>query len=118
MTQRFESIDAYIATFPPEVQAILEQVRSTIHGAVPGAGETISYHMPTITVDGSYLVAFAGWKKHIALYPAPSGDEDFEVAIAPYRTSRSTASFPLSKPIPYDLVARIATVLAAQRAAT
>jgi len=41
MTPR--SIDEYIAGFSPEVQAILERIRSTIRNAAPEAQEIISY---------------------------------------------------------------------------
>lgn len=113
MAQQFATIDEYIATLPPAVGEILQLVRRTIHDAIPGAGETISYHMPTITLDGKSVVAFAGWKKHIALYPAPAGDADYERDIAPYRTQTSTLNFPLKDPIPYALIGRTAALLAA-----
>ena len=117
MAQQFATIDEYIGTFPADVRVILEEVRRTIHEAVPGAGETISYHMPTITVDGRSVITFAGWKRHIALYPGPSGDEDYEREIAPYRTGTATLNFPLKNPIPYPLIAQTAAILAAQGAA-
>ena len=116
MAQKFQSIDDYIASFPEDVQALLEEVRKTIHGAVPGAGEIISYNIATITVEGRSVVNFAGWKKHIALYPAPSGDADYERDIAPYRTETATLNFPLKNPIPFPLIARTAALLAEQSA--
>ncbi len=114
MAQKYKTIDEYISSFPDDVQAILQEVRATIHAAVPGAGEAISYHMPTITAGEKSIVTFAGWKKHIALYPAPAGDADFEREIAPYRTKTSTLNFPLSKPIPFGLIGRAAALLAEQ----
>ena len=66
------TIDAYIAASPPEVQAILEQIRRTIRETVPDAQETISYGMPTFTLNGQYLVYFAAYKKHIGF---TAGDE-------------------------------------------
>jgi uncharacterized protein YdhG (YjbR/CyaY superfamily) len=66
----FKSIDEYIATFPPDVQATLQRVRTTIRKAVPKAEEAISYQIPTFKLHGSYVVYFAGWKQHYSLYPA------------------------------------------------
>ena len=43
----FSSIDEYIATFPEEVQKILEELRAAIKTAAPDAEEKISYQMPT-----------------------------------------------------------------------
>jgi uncharacterized protein YdhG (YjbR/CyaY superfamily) len=113
MASHFASVDDYIRSFPADVQVILEKVGTTIHGSVPGAGEKISYNIPAITVDGRSIVQFAGWKHHVSIYPTPAGDEDFEHALDPYRSERSTLKFPLGKPVPYDLVARIVTALAA-----
>jgi uncharacterized protein YdhG (YjbR/CyaY superfamily) len=109
------SIDDYIAALPRDVQEILQEVRRTLHEAVPGSGETISYQMPTITVNGRSLVYFAGWKKHVGMYPIPEGDADFDRDSAPYRAVQSTLRFPYSKPIPYDLIARMAVLLVNQR---
>jgi uncharacterized protein YdhG (YjbR/CyaY superfamily) len=113
--QKFGSVGEYIGSFPADVQAILEQVRRAILDAVPGAAETISYHMPTITLDGRLLLHFAGWKHHISLYPAPAGDEAFERRLGPYRSARSTLKFPLSQPVPYDLIAQVARLRVRQR---
>jgi uncharacterized protein YdhG (YjbR/CyaY superfamily) len=105
------SVDDYIGSFPAEVRAILETVRRTIRNAVPTAGETISYQIPTITLDGRSLLYFAGWKHHVSVYPAPTGDEAFERQVAPYRSSKGTLKFPLSKPIPYDLIEQVVALL-------
>jgi uncharacterized protein YdhG (YjbR/CyaY superfamily) len=113
--QKFGSVGEYIGSFPADVQAILEQVRRAILDAVPGAGETISYHMPTITLGGRPLLHFAGWKHHISLYPAPAGDEAFERRLGPYRSARSTLKFPLSQPVPYDLIAQVAELSVRRR---
>jgi uncharacterized protein YdhG (YjbR/CyaY superfamily) len=99
-------MDAYIATFPSDVQAILEQIRTTIHETVPGAQETISYQMPTFSLNGQYLVYFAAYKKHISLYPAPTGVEEFQEALAVYGAGKGTLKFPLNQPIPFDLIRR------------
>jgi hypothetical protein len=68
-----KNIDEYIASFSPEVRAILEKIRLTIRTAAPDAQETISYKMPTFTLNGT-LVHFAAFKKHIGLYPPVRGD--------------------------------------------
>ena len=113
--QKFGTVGEYIGSFPAGVQPILEQVRRAILDAVPGAGETISYHMPTITLGGRPLLHFAGWKHHISLYPAPAGDDALERRLAPYRSARSTLRFPLSQPVPYDLIAQVARLSRQQR---
>lgn len=110
----FDTVDDYIASFPTATQRALQDVRRAMHSAVPGAGETISYDIPTLTLGGRSVVYFAGWKRHVSVYPVPEGDADYEAAVAPYRSGASTARFPLSEPVPYDLVAEIATLLASR----
>jgi uncharacterized protein YdhG (YjbR/CyaY superfamily) len=102
----FSSIDAYIATFPPEIQARLEALRATIRAAAPAAEEKISYQMPTFALHGN-LVHFAAFKHHIGFYPAPSGIEAFQEEIAPYAHAKGSLRFPLDQPLPLDLVRRI-----------
>ncbi len=81
---RPRNIDEYIASFSPEVQSILEKIRSTIREAAPEAEEKISYQMPTFALMGN-LIHFAAFKKHIGLYPPVEGDEKLKAEISPYR---------------------------------
>jgi uncharacterized protein YdhG (YjbR/CyaY superfamily) len=104
--KRAKDIDGYISQFPPDVQAILHEVRTTISSAAPEAMETISYLMPAFKQHG-ILVYFAAWKKHIGMYPPISGDKALEKAIARYAGPKGNLQFPLDEPIPYDLIERI-----------
>jgi len=110
-----ETIEEYIASFPPDVRTVLEEARRAIRAAVPNAGETISYGIASFTVGGRHLVYLAGWKHHISVYPVPEGDDALEAAIAPYRAAKGTLKFRLNKPVPYDLIERVAARLLAQR---
>ena len=107
----FTTIDEYISSFPADIQVILEKVRQAIHKAAPEAAETMSYAIPTFDLNGKHVVFFAGWKHHISLYPLPAGDEAFQQAIAHYKRAKGSIQFPLNKPIPYDLVEQIVTLL-------
>ncbi|MFE3289434.1 iron chaperone [Rhodococcus sp. NPDC059234] len=115
MAEKFATVDEYIASFPDGVRAILEEIRARLHRIVPGSGERISYDIPTVTLGGKSLVYFAGWKHHVSVYPLPAGGPEFERDLAPYRSGPGTAKFPLGKPIPYELIERIAALLAQQR---
>ena len=103
----FNSIDDYIATFPEDVQKIMKQLRRTIKAAAPKAEEKISYQMPTFTLNGKYLVYFAGWKTHIAFYGAPRGTAEFKEDLSVYETGQGTLKFPLDKPMPLKLIIKI-----------
>jgi len=101
------NIDEYIAGFPDEVQEILQKVRMAIRKAAPKAEEKISYKMPAFTLSGDGLIGFAGWKKHIALYPAPRGSEEFKEELSAYAGGKGTVQFPFDQPIPFGLIKRI-----------
>lgn len=101
-----QTIDEYIAGFPPEVQPILQQVRATIRAAAPRAEERISYQMPAFFQDG-VLAYFGGFKKHIGFYPPVEGDAALLRAAAPYAGEKGNLRFPLDQPIPHELIRRI-----------
>ena len=105
-TTKPTSIDDYIAGFPEDVQQILQQVRATIRQAAPEAEEKISYAMPAFTLHGN-LIYFAGYKSHIGLYPTPAGIDEFKEDLSKYKAAKGSVQFPLDKPMPLDLIARI-----------
>jgi uncharacterized protein YdhG (YjbR/CyaY superfamily) len=106
MMKKVTSIDEYINDYPKNVQIILQKLRQTIKKAAPKAEEAIAYGIPTFKFHGN-LVHFGGFKHHIGFYPAPTGIEAFKKELKPYLAGKGSIRFPLEKPIPYDLVARI-----------
>lgn len=104
-----KTIDEYIATFPKNVQDILQELRKVIKEAAPEAKEAISYGMPTFKLNGN-LVHFAAYKNHIGFYPAPSGIDSFKEKLAKYRTGKGTLQFPIDEPIPFELVKEVVRV--------
>lgn len=101
-----QNIDLYIADFPPDVRAMLEQVRQTIGQWAPGATEAMKYGIPTFVLKGN-LVHFAAYKNHIGFYPGASGIKAFEAELSAFNTSKGTVQFPLDQPLPLDLIGRI-----------
>jgi uncharacterized protein YdhG (YjbR/CyaY superfamily) len=106
LKKRFETIDEYIATFPRNVQDILEELRRTIQNSAPDAKETISYQMPTFKLNGN-LVYFAAFKNHIGFYPTSSAISEFKKELSDYEVARGTVRFPINEPIPFDLIRKI-----------
>jgi uncharacterized protein YdhG (YjbR/CyaY superfamily) len=101
-----ENIDEYISGFPEEIRDLLEQIRQTIRNAAPEATEAISYQMPTFRLNGN-LVHFAAFKGHIGLYPAPTGIETFRKELSAYKGGKGSVQFPITDPLPLDLITRI-----------
>jgi uncharacterized protein YdhG (YjbR/CyaY superfamily) len=101
------SIDEYIAGFPPETQKVLEELRALVKASAPDATETISYAIPTFDLNGRHLVHFAGYARHIGFYPIPSALGVFKEELKPYKIGKGSAQFPLGQPLPTDLIRRI-----------
>jgi uncharacterized protein YdhG (YjbR/CyaY superfamily) len=106
ITAKPTHVDAYIAGFPEDVQTILEQIRAAVKEAAPEATETIKYAIPAYTLKGN-LVYFAAFKNHIGFYAAPTGNEAFKKDLSAYKTGKGSIQFPLDKPMPLSLIAKI-----------
>ena len=109
------TIDDYVRSLSPPHRDIAERIRTAIRVSVPEATEAIKYGMPAFLLDGSPFVYFAVWKKHVGMYPVYAGPPDLEAQVAPYRDKKDTVRFVLNQPLPLELVATIATFLAARR---
>lgn len=106
MTNKPDSIDAYIAGFPEDKQQILKQLHATVREAAPAAEEAISYGMPTLKLNGN-LIHFAAFTHHIGLYPTPAGIDEFKEELAAYKGAKGSVQFPIDKPLPFELITRI-----------
>lgn len=60
-------IDAYIAAAQPFARPILEHLRSAIHAACPGAGETVKWGRPSFEHKGRLFASLAAFKAHASL---------------------------------------------------
>ena len=107
------TVDEYIAGFPPEVAERLRRVRHEIVSAVADATgqapeEKMRYGIAAVMLGGRYALHFAGWKKHIGLYPVPALPDELERETAPHRAEKDSVVFPHARALPFDLVGRIA----------
>ncbi|ABX41906.1 iron chaperone [Lachnoclostridium phytofermentans] len=99
-------IDQYILQYPLELQHKLQEIRNIIKEAAPEATEKISWRMPTFYLNGN-LVHFALHKAHIGFYPGAEGVEQFKHKLGDYKYSKGAIQFPLSKPLPKELITEI-----------
>ena len=110
-----DAVDAYIAGFDGPAGDALNAIRTMIRSLLPEAQHVISYAIPTIKVDGQSVVHFAGWAKHISVYPVPRSDAALLTELDPYVSGKGTLAFPLNNPIPLDLIRRTVQTLAEER---
>lgn len=110
----FQSLDEYIAACPQDSQAYLREIRKLIRALVPKAKEKISYQIACFELNGRNLIHFAGWKKHVSIYPTPEGTAAFNQAIAKYAGGKGTTKFPLAEPLPLKLIEKIVKLRVAE----
>ena len=101
------NVDDYISDFSEDIRSVLENIRTTIRKAAPGALEMISYGIVAFKFHGKPLVYFAGFKNHIGFYPTPTGIEEFEKELSVYKQGKGSVQFPLDKPMPLKLISKI-----------
>jgi uncharacterized protein YdhG (YjbR/CyaY superfamily) len=101
-----KTVDEYLQAFPPTVRTVLKKIRQTIKAAAPQAEEVISYGIAGYKYHGM-LIYFAGFTRHVSVYPAPRGVESFKKELAAYKGGKGTVQFPLSQPVPFGLITRI-----------
>ena len=107
MKTNYNSVEAYIESFPKDLQWLLNQVREVVKKNAPKATESIAYGMPAYKTNSKPLVYFAGFKNHIGFYATPTGHEAFQEALSQYKQGKGSVQFPLDQPIPFDLIAQI-----------
>jgi uncharacterized protein YdhG (YjbR/CyaY superfamily) len=106
-----EKVDAYIATQSPEAQNALNKLRSYIWQASPNISEIMNYNIPAFAlVEGGKRdkqIMIAGYPKHVGFYPHPSTIEAFSEQLSEYKYAKGSVQFPISKPIPKELVIKM-----------
>jgi uncharacterized protein YdhG (YjbR/CyaY superfamily) len=112
--QRFESVDDYISTFPPEVQTVLQAVRQTIRAAAPSAKESISYQIPTFSIGGLPVVYLAVGRRTSASIRYRTSTRSLSRRLLPTSRARHR-QVRFGKPIPHELITVLVQRLVAQR---
>jgi len=107
------TIDEYISQQPEDVQQILVKIRAVIQASAPGAVEKFSYQMPAFTLNG-VLIWFGAFRHHIGIYPKTSAMLEQIKELSDYRGTKGSVHFPLDRPIPYELIAKIVKVRAVE----
>lgn len=104
--QSQEKVREYVAKLPTATRKRFKELADTIRKEVPGSVEGISYGIPSIRLNGKIVVWYAGWAKHLSVYPLTAEDREF-AAERGYKTSKGTVQFRLDRPLPVSLVKRL-----------
>ena len=60
-------VDGFFAKQPPQLRAILDELRKLVDEAAPDATSSLKWGMPFYTVGGETMCALAGFKAHVNL---------------------------------------------------
>ncbi|MFB9273695.1 iron chaperone [Cohnella cellulosilytica] len=114
---KVQSVEEYIGAFSAEVQTDLERIRQAIAQAIPNAEEVVSYQLPAFKLHGM-VIYYSAYKSHysISMPPPFTAFEAFKDELAPYDVSKSAIKFPMDKPLPLELIGRIAKFKAQENA--
>ena len=111
----FRTHDEYIAAARQEVAPLLRQIAAAVHALLPEAEPCISYNIPAFRLGRTFFY-FAAFKQHIGVYPPVRADSALLDELAPYLGEKGNLSFPLAKPVPIELIGRVAVALSRQGA--
>ncbi|MEN9742334.1 MAG: hypothetical protein RLZZ65_139 [Bacteroidota bacterium] len=102
-------IQKHIAQFPEHIQEKLKALHAFIEAEVPGLTQKMAYGIPTFQRNGKNFIHYAGYSKHIGLYPGAKGIAAFvaEFEKRGYKYSKGAVQFPLQAPLPFELVAQM-----------
>jgi uncharacterized protein YdhG (YjbR/CyaY superfamily) len=111
--------DAYIAAAPEELRPPLVQLRAQLARALPGAEEVIAYKMPGFRIGQLIVAGYAAFSKQCGLYLAPTVVALYadEVAAAGLKATKTGVTFSPSRPIPEELVHKLALAASRQNGA-
>lgn len=85
----------------------LEDVRKLLKEAAPKATEAIKWGSPVLE-DERILFSFSAHKNHINFMPTRSTLEQFRDELKDYKTGRDTVQLPYAKPLPKELIKKLA----------
>lgn len=106
----FADHDAYIAKAPEDLRPLLTRLRAQLARALPDAEEVIAYKMPGFKIGTSIVAGYAAFSRQCGLYLSPSAIEAHagEIAAAGLEASKTGVTFSPRKPIPDELVEKLA----------
>jgi uncharacterized protein YdhG (YjbR/CyaY superfamily) len=106
-SKRPTTIAEYIRAAPREGQAHLRRLYAILKSVAPEAEEVIKWGTPFF-VEPRFLFAFSAHKAHLNFAPTAGTLEVFRGEVGKYKTTKGLLQIPYSKPLPEDLIRKIA----------
>ena len=106
----FADHDAYIAEAPKDLRPLLVRLRAQLARALPDAEEVIAYKMPGFRIGQSIIAGYAAFSKQCGLYLSPAAITAHadNIVAAGLKATKTGVTFSPSRPIPDELVKKLA----------
>lgn len=101
------TVTGYINAAPVEARKKLRELRAILKKVAPRAKETLKWGTPVFE-EKRILFAYAAYKTHLNFMPTRSAIIPFKKELAGYITGKDTIQFTYDKPLPEELIYRIA----------
>jgi uncharacterized protein YdhG (YjbR/CyaY superfamily) len=102
------SVEEYINAAPGNARQKLIEIRSILKEVAPNATETLKWGMPVFE-EKRILFSYAAFKSHLNFVPTGPAMEQFRKELENYKTGKDTIQFPYDRPLPKELIIKIAT---------
>jgi uncharacterized protein YdhG (YjbR/CyaY superfamily) len=101
------TIAEYIRAAPRKGQPHLRRLHAILKSVAPKARETIKWGHPFF-VEPRFVFAFSAHKAHLNFAPTPAALKAFRKELKKHQTTKNFLQIPYDKPLPGDLVRKIA----------
>lgn len=102
-----KNVDEYINNAPDYAQEKLNEIRSLLKSVVPDASEELKWGQP-VFIEKRILFSYSAYKNHLTFMPTGLVLEHFKSELSPFKTGKDTIQFPYDKPLPKELIKKIA----------
>lgn len=101
------SVEEYIKTAPDYAQEKLNEIRSILKSVAPKASEDLKWGQP-VFIEKRILFSYTAYKNHLTFMPTGPSLKPFRNELSSFKTGKDTVQFAYDKPLPKDLIERIA----------
>ncbi len=108
--KKYKDHSAYISASLEEFQPLLVGLRKQLAEALPDAEEIIAYDMPGFGFGKTIIAGYAAFSKQCGLYVSKGAIKTHaaEIADAGLKATKTGVTFSVRKPIPDELVKKLA----------
>ena len=101
------TVDEYFNNLSEPARAKVSELRAILKEVAPEAKEELKWGYPAF-VSNMILFAYGGHKAHLNFFPTGPALVPFADELAAFKTKQDSVQFPYDKPLPVDLIRRIA----------